>query len=271
MTREAHVVSTMQYVMPGDAQPEVYFFEPAPGTVKHDPEPDRHEMHIQDVRGHESDYTMDRHGFSVVGIDTDVNPFAERDEVEKLYYPAAAELIKRQVGASHVHVFDHNFRSQVVEEVDTSAAKPVPWVHNDYTERSAPQRVRDLLPEAEAERRLKGRYAFINLWRPVAYAVEDSPLGVCAAPSIEPDDLITLALRYPERDGEIYFVRHNPNHRWHYLSKMRTDEALLLKCFDSHHDNRACFSIHAAFEDPNCPPNAKPRQSLEARTIAFFD
>lgn len=147
----------------------------------------------------------------------------------------------------------------------------MPWVHNDYTEKSAPQRVRDLLSVADAERCLKSRYAFINLWHPVAYAVDDSPLGVCAASSIEPDDLVTLALRYPERDGEIYFVRHNPNHEWCYMSKMRTDEALLLKCFDSDDDNRARFSVHAAFDDPTCPPDAKPRQSIEARTIAFFD
>lgn len=271
MSSENFVVSTMQYVVPKDVQPEVYFFEPEPGTVKHDPEPDRREMKIGDVRGREIDYTMDHHGFQVVGIDTEIGPFVERDDVERTYYPAVADLVRKSVGASHVHVFDHNYRSHVVKDVDTSAAKPVPWVHNDYTEQSAPQRIRDLLPEAEAERRLQGRYAFINLWRPVAYTVEDSPLGVCSAASIKPDDLITLALRYPERTGEIYFVQHNPDHEWFYLSRMRTDEALLLKCFDSDDRGRSCFSIHAAFEDPNCPPDAKPRQSIEARTIAFFD
>lgn len=271
MTSDASVVSTMQYIAPMDAQPEVYFFEPDAGTVKHDPEPDRHEMRIRDIRGREADCTMDRHGFAAIGIDTEIAPFVEPEDVKKTYYPAVADLVKTAIGASHVHVFDHNYRSHVVKDVDTSAAKPVPWVHNDYTEISAPQRIRDLLPAAEAERRLKNRYVFVNLWRPVAYAVEDSPLGVCAASSIKPDDLVTLALRYRERDGEIYFVRHNPDHEWFYLSKMETDEALLLKCFDSDDNGRARFSVHAAFDDPTCPPNAKPRQSIEARTIAFFD
>ncbi|MGI9437073.1 MAG: CmcJ/NvfI family oxidoreductase [Geminicoccaceae bacterium] len=271
MASKSSVVSTMQYLAPMDAEPEVYFFEPDPGTTKNDPIPDRHDMHIQDARGFEHDFTMDQHGFEFAKIETEIDPFVEREDVQNTYYPAVAALVRRVVGAAHVHVFDHNYRSHVVNEVDTSSAKPVPWVHNDYTEKSAPQRIRDLLPEDEAERRIEGRYAFINLWRPVAYTVEDSPLGVCAASSLARDDLATLALRYPERDGEIYFVRHNPNHQWYYLSKMRTDEALLLKCFDSDHVDRACFSVHAAFEDPDCPPDARPRQSIEARTIAFFD
>jgi hypothetical protein len=50
---------------------------------------------------------------------------------------------------------------------------------------------------------------------------------------------------------------------------MRTDEALLLKCFDSD-ERRTQFTAHSAFEDPTSPANATPRESIEARTILFF-
>jgi hypothetical protein len=28
---------------------------------------------------------------------------------------------------------------------------------------------------------------------------------------------------------------------------------------------------HAAFEDPGCPPDAPPRESIDVRVIAFFE
>ena len=40
--------------------------------------------------------------------------------------------------------------------------------------------------------------------------------------------------------------------------------------YDSAKDGRARFTPHTSFEDPNTPPGAPPRQSIEARAIAFF-
>jgi hypothetical protein len=52
---------------------------------------------------------------------------------------------------------------------------------------------------------------------------------------------------------------------------MKRDEAILIKCYDSLKDGRARFSLHSAFDDPATPANARPRQSIEVRTLAFFD
>ena len=52
--------------------------------------------------------------------------------------------------------------------------EPVRRVHNDYTHASAIKRVRQLLGEAEAERRLKRRLAIINVWRPLFGPVQDA-------------------------------------------------------------------------------------------------
>jgi hypothetical protein len=51
---------------------------------------------------------------------------------------------------------------------------------------------------------------------------------------------------------------------------MRADQALLLKTYDSEADGRARFVGHAAFEDPTRPPDARRRESIEVRTMAFF-
>ncbi|MGZ8485050.1 MAG: CmcJ/NvfI family oxidoreductase, partial [Candidatus Binatia bacterium] len=75
----------------------------------------------------------------------------------------------------------------------------------------------------------------------------------------------------PDRVGEIYHLTHNPNHRWFYFPNMQTNEAIVFKCYDSMKDGRARWSAHAAFDDPISPGNAPARESIEMRTLAFFN
>ena len=52
---------------------------------------------------------------------------------------------------------------------------------------------------------------------------------------------------------------------------MERDEALVFKVFDSETGKPSRFTAHSAFDDPNTPPNAPPRESIETRTFAFWD
>ena len=52
---------------------------------------------------------------------------------------------------------------------------------------------------------------------------------------------------------------------------MTSRHALLLKTYDSVEDGRARFMGHTAFEDPLTPSNPIQRESIEVRTMAFFD
>jgi hypothetical protein len=51
---------------------------------------------------------------------------------------------------------------RVEDRTATLPRQPATRVHNDYTERSAPQRIRDLMGE-QAEDLLHRRYEFINV------------------------------------------------------------------------------------------------------------
>jgi len=139
----------------------------------------------------------------------------------------------------------------------------------DHTTKSGPQRVRDLLPQAAAEDLLRGRVQIINLWRPIVGPLRDFPLAVADARSVDAADLVPADLVYPHRVGETYAVRYNPAHRWFYVPEMRTDEALLLKCYDSAIDGRARFAPHTAFRDPSAGANVRPRESIEVRALVF--
>jgi hypothetical protein len=178
--------------------------------------------------------------------------------------------VRDTTGATRVLAFDHNVRSATLaERGEKGAQPPVRFPHNDYTERSAPQRVCDLVGGEEAEALLANRFAVINTWKPIRGPVLDTPLAVCEARSIQADDLVPTDLRYRDRTGEIYSLRFSPAHRWFYFSAMQADEVLLLKCFDSDR-GRARFTAHSAFDHPGAPAGASPRESIEVRTLAFF-
>ena len=228
-------------------------------------------VRIHDARPIARDLSLDRQAFILTHHDTAVRDFYDKEEVRAAYEPEVEALIKRETGAAKVVVFDHTVRT-ADRAVERGLRAPVRSVHNDYTEKSGPQRVRDLLPPAEAELRLKKRFAEYNVWRNIAHEpIEMAPLGFVDAESIAPRDLAICDLIYADRTGEIYIGVRNADHRWYYFPKMTRDEAILIKCYDSMKDGRARFSLHSAFDDPTSPVNPRPRQSIETRAFAFFD
>ena len=101
---------------------------------------------------------------------------------------------------------------------------PVRIAHNDFTERSAPQRVRDLLPADEAEKRLEKRFGSINIWRPIEGPVETSPLMICEWDSLDDKNMIAAERHYEGRVGGILSLSYNPEQRWYYFPRMERDE-----------------------------------------------
>jgi hypothetical protein len=214
---------------------------------------------------------LDREGFRLVSHASAVQDLYDEDALHRVYYPEIETLIAGLSGATRVVVFDHTLRHGSEDEQEKRHLRePVRIVHNDYTDWSGPQRVRDLYPD-EADRLLARRMAIIQAWRPIVGPLQRDPLAICDARSLGPDDLIAAERRHEDRIGEIYHVAHRATQRWYYFPEMTREEVLILKCFDSLCDGRARFTAHGSFEDPNSPPNAPPRESIEIRTFAFFD
>ncbi len=187
-----------------------------------------------------------------------------------MYYPEVSALIRKLSGAKRVHVFDHTLRSGDEGEREAKLLRePVLSAHNDYTEWSGPNRVRELMGE-EAETLLQRRFAIIQVWRAINQPIQSNPLAIADAKSIAPEDLLIAERRYPHRVGQTYRIKYNPAHRWFYFPRMRRDEALVFKVYDSEKDGRARFTPHTSFDDPSTPPGAPPRQSIEARALVFF-
>ena len=216
-------------------------------------------------------FSLDNTGFVLVDHPTAMKDFFDAEELKRVYYAEAVELIKRVSGATRDVLFDHTLRSGDEGERETRLIRePVLSAHNDYTEWSGPQRVRDLMGD-EAETLLKRRFAIIQAWRSIAHPIVRNPLAIADARSLAPQDLHVAERRYPDRVGQTYRLSYNPAHQWFYFSAMRRDEALVFKVYDSKKDGRARFVPHTSFENPLAPADAAPRKSIEIRTLAFFD
>jgi hypothetical protein len=236
------------------------------------PEYELHEMTIRDGRPLRDTFELDTHGFVFVDHHTKVQNFADEAERKGVYDAEVQALVRKHSGASEVVVFDHTIRLTDDASQRVAGARPtVKGVHNDYTERSAPVRLREIVGDAEAERRMQKRWAIIQVWRPIRGPVMIDPLGICDGRSIPQKGFIRVERRYQYRTGEVYHIAHDPNHTWYWFPKMNRNEALVFKVFDSDASKPSRFTAHSAFDDPNTAPDAPPRESIESRTFAFWD
>jgi len=227
-------------------------------------------MAVRNGRLLAGELALEKQGFVFVEHSTKVADFFDAEQLKSVYYPEVEQLIKRESGASRVVIFDHTLRSgDEAEREEKLIREPVLSAHNDYTEWSGPNRVREFLPD-EAEDLLTRRFAIIQVWRAINQPIQANPLALADAESVATEDLVVAERRYPHRVGQTYRLKYNANHRWYYFPEMRRDEAMVFKVYDSEKDGRARFTPHTSFNDPTSPPNAPPRQSIEVRAFAFF-
>jgi hypothetical protein len=266
------VEGSLMFVVPTADKPYSSTYGPPAGVAATNIAYEPHVVRIENARRIAETLSLDVHGVAVARHRSAVRDFWDEAQTLALGHPETAQLVKDVTGASRVVVFDHTLRRRDAGTADRTpgaARQPATRVHVDQTIASGPQRVRDLMGD-QAEALLTGRAAIINVWRPIHHAARDWPLALADARSVAPADLVASDLIFPHRTGEIYLVRRNPAQRWLYVPDLSTDEAILIKCWDSD-TSVARFAPHTAFEDPTTPPGTPPRESIEFRTIAFFD
>jgi hypothetical protein len=264
------VDALVSYITPTGRKPYAYEYEPPAGVPRRSASYRDHSVRIRNARELERAPTLDGQGFALRRHRTRVVDFHDEAEVKGIYYPEIEQLVRDATGASSVVVFDHTVRGSAEPSRSGAAVqKPVSRAHNDFTVESALRRARDVVPAGDAERLLQHRFVEVNVWRPIRGPLQTMPLAVVDAASLGPGDLVASDLIYRDRVGEIYYLAHRPQHEWYYFPDMDREEVLLLKGFDTD-ASLARFGVHAAFRHPGTPADALPRESIEARTFAFF-
>jgi hypothetical protein len=263
------VEATLNYLAPMEERPYYYTYPPPRGVPGRNTHGDRRRVVVRDAR-ELAQPSLDVQGFALVPFESSLTDAYDPEAVARVYYPEVEAAVRGFTDARRVLVFDHNVRN--TDRTGSTGGRSqgaVNYVHNDYTLRSGPQRVRDLVGGDEAEALLLRRFAVINVWRPLRGPVQQAPLAFCDASSLAQSDFVPTDLRYRDRVGEVYSLTWRPEHRWFYYPGMRANEALLLKCYDSD-PARACFTAHTAIDVPGPPADAIARESIEVRTLAFF-
>lgn len=269
-----YVEANLYYLIPMPEKPVNYIYEPPSGIPRHNGKYEAYKLPIRNARLIKRNFSLDQEGFTFVNQHSAVSNFYDDDEVRRVYYPEAEQLLLNACGAKKVIVFDHNVRNaERAQQNQNNAKEPVLRVHNDFTAKSGYTRARSVLEALkieDAEALLQHRFSIVNLWRPIAEPVQEHPLAICNAQSMAKTDLVASDLVYRDRVGETYHITYNPTHEWFYFPQMQKHEVVLIKCFDSSKNISARFTAHTAFEDPTSLPDAPPRESIELRTLVFY-
>ena len=188
----ATVQAPLHYLANLDITPVSHNPPPGEGGPYRDGNYQDYTVAISDARAAAHDFSLDREGFELVRHETEVRDFYDDDEVRAVYDLEVEHLLKQATGASRVVVFDHTRRATGGSDEGGSADRaPVRLVHNDYTETSGPQRVRDLLGDGEADELLKHRFADMKLWLEASHATAD---GAALAVAIDVDAARTVSV-----------------------------------------------------------------------------
>lgn len=253
-----------------------------------------YETTIRDGREIKNHFSFDRHGFQLLDAPTGVVDFHDKTEVEAKYKNEVRDHVQRAFGADFVVPIGWMIRtSGDIPKPKESAGPyrhyggvqpPAGEVHVD----TEPNRQLAAAQRAYEKERPNGpgfkRFIISSFWRTFSPPPQVCPLAVCDAQSVGDDEGVPNTLwivdKIPEGD-EMFadmddekqlaaaIFRHNPDHRWWYFSGMTRDEALLLKFHDS--DRSVGWRTpHTAFWDDSFP-DANVRESIECRSIAFFE
>lgn len=266
------VKANLNYLIPMSEKPVFYIEETPPGKPQHSGSFEARQVLVRDARSIVQKLSLDREGIALLNHQSTVQNFYDDEEVRRVYYPEAEKLLTAFTGAAKVVVFDHNVRdAQRAHRQEDNAKEPVKRVHNDFTAKSGYSRAKlELEARGIGTELLQHRFSVVNVWRPIASPVQESPIAVCDAQSIASKDLVPLDLVYRDRVGETYAITYNSSHRWFYFPQQQRDEVLLIKCFDSAEDGRSRFTAHSAFDYPTSSPDAPARESIELRTFIFY-
>jgi len=269
--RPRDVQTHLNYFKPnGPEPPYQYLMPPPPGVPIHNLAEDTREIVVHDVRGTENDYTLDTHGFQWIKHTSNEAEFSDEQVITTEYYQEVEQLLKQVTGAQRILIFGHTVRRDYTGINGLETRAPVKRVHVDQTYEAAYSRVRHHLSPEDASRILQHRFRIINVWRPIKAPVAHIPLALADWRTLnQTDDLVPVRFIGPDREGAVFSLKHNPEHKWHFLADQTPEEVTLIKCFDSEEDGRARLAAHSAFDDATSPKDAPQRQSIEVRALVF--
>jgi len=250
---------------------------------------------IRDGRAIRDHFSFDRHGFRLLDAPTAIRDFHDKTEVEAHYQVEVQRHVQAAYGADLVVPMGWMLRTS--GEIPEAPESDQPYRHYGGLQPAAGEVHVDTEPSRQAAAAQRAyerarpdgpgfkRFIISSFWRTFSPPPQNCPLAVCDARSVRDDEgtpnVLWVVDKIPEGDAmfgpmdddanplaaAIFY--HNPDHRWWYFSSMTRDEAMLFKFHDSDR-SRPWRCPHTAFWDDSLP-GANVRESIECRSIAFFE
>ncbi|WP_229178342.1 CmcJ/NvfI family oxidoreductase [Bradyrhizobium ivorense] len=255
---------------PDENAPEV-FWSP---TEKNPPPMVGYDVTIRNARPIVNELSLDREGFVLVKHKTSCANERDPAIVTDKYLEEMVPFLKDYFHASWV-VPKRVGTGVVVRSMEKvfsgvrNASGPG-LAHIDYASIAAP-----LLAARDSQAqgiplRSYSRLMIIHAWRVLSPPPHDLPLALCDRSSVLDTDIFEYdninSVGESFRGCALHF---NPNHRWYYFPDLSRDELILFKSYDSKEGCNA-QGAHTGFDNRRAYPNARPRESIEARFFVYF-
>ena len=255
-----------------------------------------HRVIVRDGMPIRDHFELDVHGFRIARQPTAVKDFHDKAEVDRIYEAEVERHVAALTGADKVVARGWMLRtsadlSQRAQEKHDNYVHaggiqpPAGEAHVDTNtataRRMAEHTYRKHFPDGPGFK----RFLVSSYWRCFSAPPQDVPLAVCDGRTSfageEKSNTLFIVDEFPEGEaltapveGEEAMIAasifsHDPGMRWWYFSNMRADDVLLFKFHDSDHA-RTWRCPHTAFHDPSFP-HANIRESIEARSVAFWE
>jgi len=256
-------------------EPYMYYREPPAGEPYTNVIDDPHQVDIADLRGHTDRLSVDRDGIAFVRHDHRFADFEDDDLVRSGYYRDVEQMFRDFLGVETVIAYDFSVRRPAHGAarpdgipVAGTRRRPIKRAHGDFIRQSFEGFV-DYFGDRLGPDPLAGRCRAFNFWRPLRGPLTDGPLALCHPATVVQDDLVRMRQYNDPKDNYICALRHNPDHRWCYLSQMEADEAIIFSSYDNAHPEHRGVVTHCAFDDPGRSADGLPRESIEVRVLVF--
>ncbi len=245
--------------------------------------------------------SLDSNGFVLARHRSEVGDWSDEREVAAVYYAEIAHLVQALTGASHAFSNNHLRRQSEPEaggdgplaKLMAQSRGPVLGAHNDFTEAYGEGILKTIAADGVPHTQtfglteamlaagvdeallLASRILVVNTWRSVTPGpLQRFPLALTDRRSVPADSLHRATIGkvpsgQPRGGIEIFSASHSEQHRWYYYPDLTPDEVILWKGYDSA-EVPAQPTLHTSFDDPQTPPHARQRRSIESRVLCLL-
>ncbi|KUJ15022.1 uncharacterized protein LY89DRAFT_736082 [Mollisia scopiformis] len=245
-----------------------------------------HDVPIEDVRSNSTLSNIDKTGVKFLSHKSAYSFEEGRPHQDNMagYLAESTELLKAELGAEKVFIFDWRYRKNnfggskpsfdflTAKTPRSHAHNPSHVVHSDESFDSGKAKMRRYLTEKEQDEFDFEHYRvrIVNLWRPLIPVVEDAPLVFADRRTVKGSDFIPFDRVLNDRVVEELYMVHHPHHHWFWLSKQKCSEPVMFVTWDSlckTSDQPVASVPHTSFISPNDAGNYTSRESIELRSI----